>query len=100
MQDASNTDTRIVSVALGARGYDIVIGGGLLARSGELIAQRLGVAKCAIVWVMSSFMASFTVGAMPSIFFSMERSRSATNEVGGTLSYFFSFICEPKKKLK
>ncbi|MFQ5626866.1 MAG: 3-dehydroquinate synthase, partial [Methyloligellaceae bacterium] len=49
LQDASNADTRIVSVALGARGYDIVIGGGLLAQSGELIAKRLGAAKCAII---------------------------------------------------
>jgi len=44
-----SAQTGIVSVALGARSYDIVIGGGLLARSGELIAQALGNAKCAIV---------------------------------------------------
>ena len=49
MQDALSADTRIVPVGLGARSYDIVIGGGLLARSGALIFERLGAVKCAIV---------------------------------------------------
>lgn len=49
MQDALSADARIVSLGLGARSYDIVIGGGLLARSGALISKRLGAVKCAIV---------------------------------------------------
>lgn len=49
MQDALSAEARIVSLGLGARSYDIVIGGGLLARSGALISKRLGAAKCAIV---------------------------------------------------
>ncbi len=44
-----DAEPRIVSLELGARSYDIVIGGGLLARSGELIVHSLGKAQCAIV---------------------------------------------------
>ncbi len=33
----------------GARAYDVLIGPGLLARAGALIAARLGAARCAIV---------------------------------------------------
>ena len=40
---------RIVSVALGHRGYDVVIGPDLLPHAGQLIAQRLGARKAAIV---------------------------------------------------
>ena len=38
-----------VSVQLGSRSYDVIIGAGLLAKAGELIAVRLGTPKCGIV---------------------------------------------------
>jgi 3-dehydroquinate synthase len=38
-----------VHVSLGDRSYDVLIGGGLLARAPEVIAARLGAARCAIV---------------------------------------------------
>ena len=38
-----------IRVALGDRSYDVLIGPGLLARSGALIAERVGKARCAIV---------------------------------------------------
>lgn len=41
--------TRTVSVELGERTYDVLIGPGLLAKAGTLIAERLGKVKCAIV---------------------------------------------------
>lgn len=41
-------DTAIVHVALGDRAYDVLIGAGLAARAGELIAARLG-GRAAIV---------------------------------------------------
>lgn len=40
---------RIVRVALGHRSYDVVIGPDLLPHAGQLIAQRLGARKAAIV---------------------------------------------------
>lgn len=49
MQDPLSADTRIVSLKLGARSYDILIGAGLLAQAGALISRRLGAVKCAIV---------------------------------------------------
>ena len=41
--------TRTVGVELGERTYDVLIGPGLLAKAGALIAERLGQVKCAIV---------------------------------------------------
>ena len=38
-----------IRVALGDRSYDVLIGQGLLAQSGALIAERVGTAKCAVV---------------------------------------------------
>ena len=38
-----------VPVALGPRSYDILIGPGLIARAGTLIAERLGARACAII---------------------------------------------------
>jgi 3-dehydroquinate synthase len=38
-----------VSVGLGKRGYDVLIGPGLLSSAAELIATRLGASKCVIV---------------------------------------------------
>ncbi len=49
MQDVLSADAHIVTLGLGTRSYDIVIGGGLLAQSGALISKRLGAVKCAIV---------------------------------------------------
>ena len=49
MQDALSADARIVSLELGARSYDIVIGSGLLSEAGALIHERLGAVRCAIV---------------------------------------------------
>lgn len=49
LQDDDNTSPRTVPVGLGVRSYDIVIGGGLLAQTGALIARHHGTAKCAIV---------------------------------------------------
>lgn len=40
---------KTVSVSLGARSYDVLIGPGLLAETGRLIATRIGKAKCGIV---------------------------------------------------
>lgn len=40
---------RTVGVALGDRAYDVLIGPGLLAKAGALIAARLGKVKCGIV---------------------------------------------------
>lgn len=40
---------RSVSVALGERSYDVLIGPGLLKQAGTLIAERLGKVKCGIV---------------------------------------------------
>jgi 3-dehydroquinate synthase len=45
MRDADAT----VHVSLGDRSYDVLIGGGLLARAPDVIAARLGPARCAIV---------------------------------------------------
>jgi 3-dehydroquinate synthase len=38
-----------IRVALGDRSYDVLIGQGLLAQSGALIAERVGKARCAVV---------------------------------------------------
>jgi 3-dehydroquinate synthase len=40
---------RTVKVPLGERAYDVLIGPGLLAQSGEIIAARLAGARCAVV---------------------------------------------------
>jgi 3-dehydroquinate synthase len=42
-------DTRTVRVELGSRGYDILIGGGLLASAGAAVAERLPGVRAAIV---------------------------------------------------
>lgn len=39
----------LIRVALGDRSYDVLIGRGLLALSGALIAERVGKARCAVV---------------------------------------------------
>jgi 3-dehydroquinate synthase len=44
-----NEHATTVRVGLGQRSYDVLIGAGLLARAPELIAVRLGAARCAIV---------------------------------------------------
>jgi 3-dehydroquinate synthase len=49
MSATSLHDVRSVNVPLGERAYDVLIGPGLLARAGELIASRIGKARCAIV---------------------------------------------------
>ena len=46
---ASAARVRTVNVPLGDRAYDVLIGPGLLQRAGELIGERLGKARCAIV---------------------------------------------------
>ncbi|MEQ1716229.1 MAG: 3-dehydroquinate synthase [Hyphomicrobium sp.] len=46
---ATAQTSRSVGVALGTRSYDVLIGPGLLAKSGELIKARLGTVKCGIV---------------------------------------------------
>jgi len=48
-QTTSDTSRRVVTVELGARSYDIVIGDGMLEQAGVLISERLGKRKCAIV---------------------------------------------------
>jgi 3-dehydroquinate synthase len=47
MKNATHAAT--VHVGLGQRSYDVLIGPGVLARAPELIAERLGAARCAIV---------------------------------------------------
>ncbi|MBI1648636.1 3-dehydroquinate synthase [Hyphomicrobium sulfonivorans] len=46
---AAGASVRTVNVPLGNRAYDVLIGPGLVARAGELIAARLGDARCAII---------------------------------------------------
>ena len=48
-QAAQGDGPRTVTVPLGARAYDVLIGPGLVTETGRLIATRLGPAKCAIV---------------------------------------------------
>jgi 3-dehydroquinate synthase len=43
------TPSATITVALGSRSYDVLIGPGLMARVAELIETRLGKAKCGIV---------------------------------------------------
>ena len=45
----TGADTRTVHVDLGARSYDILVGGGLVARAGQEIAARLPGIRAAIV---------------------------------------------------
>jgi len=40
---------RAVTVPLGGRAYDVLIGPGLVAQAGSLIAARIGTVKCAVV---------------------------------------------------
>jgi 3-dehydroquinate synthase len=49
MSATATREIRTVKVPLGNRAYDVLIGPGLLARAGELINERLGAARCAIV---------------------------------------------------
>ena len=44
----TGADTRTVHVDLGARSYDILVGGGLVARAGQEIAARLPGIRAAI----------------------------------------------------
>src|SRR3990172_936864 len=46
---AASRAHRAVPVSLGPRAYDVLIGPGLLAEAGRLIATRLGKARCGIV---------------------------------------------------
>ena len=46
---AASDSTRTIRVELGARSYDIVVGPGLLAQTGALLAERLGTHKTVIV---------------------------------------------------
>jgi 3-dehydroquinate synthase len=46
---ATTRAARTVTVSLGARSYDVLIGPDLLAETGRLVAGRLGKAKCGIV---------------------------------------------------
>jgi 3-dehydroquinate synthase len=46
---AASDSTRTIRVELGARSYDIVVGPGLLAQTGALLAERLGTRKTVIV---------------------------------------------------
>ena len=48
-RQATADAVRTVKVPLGERAYDVLIGPGLLARSGEIIAERLAGARCAVV---------------------------------------------------
>ena len=48
-QRAQPKPPRVVPVALPGRAYDVMIGPGLTADAGRLIAERLGTARCAIV---------------------------------------------------
>jgi 3-dehydroquinate synthase len=62
--------TRAVSVALGARTYDVLIGRDLLADAGRLIASRLPGAKCGIVTdgtVASHHLKALEAGLHPAV---------------------------------
>jgi 3-dehydroquinate synthase len=75
MPDAAHSltptaDARRVAVALGARTYDVLIGGDLIAQAGELIAQRLPGAKCGIVTdetVAAQHLAALEQGLAPHV---------------------------------
>ena len=45
----TRASVRSVQVPLGDRAYEVLIGPGLLANAGELIAARLGAPRCGIV---------------------------------------------------
>ena len=45
----TRASVRSVQVPLGDRAYEVLIGPGLLAKAGELIAARLGAPRCGIV---------------------------------------------------
>ncbi|MGZ5889442.1 MAG: 3-dehydroquinate synthase [Hyphomicrobium sp.] len=45
----TRASVRSVQVPLGSRAYEVLIGPGLLAKAGELIAARLGAPRCGIV---------------------------------------------------
>lgn len=59
---ASRSDARVVTVPLGERAYEVLIGPGLLARAGSLIGARLGPARCAVV--TDENVAGFHLGAL------------------------------------
>ena len=44
-----HASVRTVNVPLGGRAYDILIGPGLIGRAGEIIAARMGPARCGVV---------------------------------------------------
>ncbi len=46
---SETTKPRAIPVALGDRSYDVLIGGGLLNRTGDLIARRFGPVRTAVV---------------------------------------------------
>ncbi|HEX7533369.1 MAG TPA: 3-dehydroquinate synthase family protein, partial [Methyloceanibacter sp.] len=48
-QAETRASVRSVQVPLGSRAYEVLIGPGLLAKAGELIAARLGAPRCGIV---------------------------------------------------
>ena len=48
-QAETRASVRAVQVPLGSRAYEVLIGPGLLAKAGELIAARLGAPRCGIV---------------------------------------------------
>jgi len=62
MSATATREIRTVNVPLGNRAYDVLIGPGLLARAGELINERLGAARCAIV--TDANVARFHLGAL------------------------------------
>ncbi|MFA6140840.1 MAG: 3-dehydroquinate synthase [Hyphomicrobium sp.] len=62
MSATQTREIRTVNVPLGNRAYDVLIGPGLLARAGELINERLGAARCAIV--TDANVARFHLGAL------------------------------------
>jgi len=47
--DLRDDGARVVSVALGARAYDVLIGPGLLAKAPSLIHRKIGARRCAVV---------------------------------------------------
>ncbi len=69
--------TAVVSVALPGRAYDVLIGPGLVADAGRLIAERLGGVKCAIVT---------DVNVARHHLDTLEASLRATNALVGTIA--------------
>ncbi len=95
LRQDERTEPAVVKVALGTRGYDIVIGRGLLASLGERVAALRPGAKCAIV--TDATVARRHLAAAEAALKSarLESSAIVVGEGEGSKSYAtFEIVCE------